>query len=174
MRKFFKPSAVFTAAFIIFCSVSLITGFKPGLEISINFKNTLLSFAAFIPPVFILLGLFDVWVKKETVEKHLGNKMSLPGFAAIIILAGGSIGALYTALPAAESLYKKGAGLFTVFFYISSATIFRLPMTIFEASYVGIKFTAIRLLCALPLLFISSRLLARLCSRDTLFTAGTS
>jgi len=41
-------------------------------------------------------------------------------------------------------------------FYISAAAIYRIPMTLIEFSLLGVKFTLIRLLVALPLIFISS------------------
>ena len=60
------------------------------------------------------------------------------------------------AFPVAYSLYSKGARLSVIFTYIGAAAICRVPMTIFEASFLGIKFTAIRLLVALPLVVVSS------------------
>ncbi len=112
-----------------------------------------------LPCAFILIGLFEVWVKKETVEKHLGEKSGAKGYLWGIILASTTVGGLYVAFPVAYSLYSKGAKLGVIFTYIGASAICRVPMTIFEASFLGIKFTAIRLLLAIPLVIISSMLL---------------
>ncbi|MGB9629843.1 MAG: hypothetical protein ACPL6D_14400, partial [Thermodesulfobacteriota bacterium] len=43
-----------------------------------------------------------------------------------------------------------------IFTYISASAICRVPMAIFESSFMGIKFTAIRFLVSLPLVIITS------------------
>ena len=63
------------------------------------------------------------------------------------------------AFPVAYSLYSKGAKLGVIFTYIGASAICRVPMTIFEASFLGVKFSAIRLLVAIPLVVIMSMLL---------------
>ncbi|MFC2002459.1 hypothetical protein ACFLV4_00710 [Chloroflexota bacterium] len=63
------------------------------------------------------------------------------------------------AFPVAYSLYTKGAKLGVIFAYIGASAICRVPMTIFEASFLGVKFSAIRLLVAIPLVIITSMLL---------------
>ena len=47
-----------------------------------------------------------------------------------------------------------------VFTYIGASAICRVPMTIFEASFLGIKFSIIRLLVSIPLVIITSALLS--------------
>ena len=112
-----------------------------------------------LPCAFILIGLFEVWVKRETVEKHFGDESGIRGYLWGILLAGTSVGGLYVSFPVAYSLYNKGAKLSIIFTYISASGICRIPMTIFEASFIGIKFTIIRFLVSLPLVIISSILL---------------
>jgi len=43
--------------------------------------------------------------------------------------------------------------------YIGAAAICRVPMALFEISFMGVKFTTIRLLVSLPLVIITSILL---------------
>jgi len=76
-----------------------------------------------------------------------------------VLLAGTTVGGLYVAFPVAYSLYSKGAKLSVIFTYMGASAICRIPMTIFEASFMGLKFSAIRLLASLPLVIISSILL---------------
>ena len=112
-----------------------------------------------LPCAFILMGLFEIWVKKETIEKHFGEKSGVRGYVWGILLASTTVGGLYMAFPIAYTLYNKGAKLSIIFTYIGASAICRVPMTIFEASFLGVKFTAIRLLVSIPLVVITSMLL---------------
>ena len=112
-----------------------------------------------LPCAFILIGLFEVWVKRETVEKHFGQEAGIRGYIWAVLLAGTTVGGLYVAFPLAYSLHSKGARLNVIFTYIGASAICRIPMAIFEVSFMGIKFTAIRLLVSLPLVIITSILL---------------
>jgi hypothetical protein len=47
-----------------------------------------------------------------------------------------------------------------IFTYIGASAICRIPMAIFEASFLGIKFTVIRLAVSIPLVIVSSIVLA--------------
>jgi uncharacterized membrane protein YraQ (UPF0718 family) len=112
-----------------------------------------------LPCAFILIGLFEVWVKRKTVETHLGEKSGLRGYLWAVLLAGSTVGGLYVAFPIAYSLHTKGAKLSIIFTYIGASAICRVPMTIFEASFMGIKFSIIRLLVSIPLVIVGSMLL---------------
>ena len=76
-----------------------------------------------------------------------------------MLLAGTTVGGLYVAFPMAYSLCNKGAKLQVIFAYIGAVAICRVPMTLFEASFMGVKFTIIRLLVSLPLVILFSILL---------------
>ena len=112
-----------------------------------------------LPCAFILIGLFEVWIKRETVEKHFGQEAGIRGHIWAVLLAGTIVGGLYVAFPFAYSLHSKGARLSVIFTYLGASAICRIPMAIFEVSFMGIKFTAIRLLVSLPLVIITSILL---------------
>ena len=109
-----------------------------------------------LPPAFILIGLFEIWVKRETVEKHFGEASGIKGYILAILLASTTVGGLYVAFPVAYSLNSKGAKLSVIFTYIGASAICRIPMTIFEASFLGIKFTSIRLIVSISLVIITS------------------
>lgn len=161
------------AAYILFLFFSYMGGFNPGKEIGINFAVFSLAMLKILPCAFILIGLFEVWVKKETVGKYLGEGSGVRGFAGVVLLAGTTVGGLYVAFPVAYSLYNKGAKLAIIFTYIGASAICRIPMTIFEASFLGLKFSVIRLLVSLPLVIVSSILLGNyLEKRDYRILAG--
>ncbi len=143
-------------AYFLFLVVSFSSGFAPGKEIGRNFLYFAMDMFKVLPFAFILIGLFDVWVKKETVEKHLGDESGIKGYFWVILFAGTMVGGLYVALPIAHALYNKGAKLSVIFTFLGASAITRVPMTVFEASFMGVKFTLVRLLVSLPLVIISS------------------
>ena len=112
-----------------------------------------------------MIGLFEVWVKRETIEKHLGQDSGIRGFLWGILLASTTVGGLLIAFPISYSLYNKGAKLSVIFAYIGAVGVCRIPMTVFEASFMGIKFTAIRILISLPLVILVSILLGNKLSK---------
>ena len=146
--------------YIIFIVVSWIFDFNTGKEIGENFISFSVDMLKILPCIFVLIGLFEAWVKRETVEKHFGEESGIKGYIWAILLAGTSVGGLYMASPISYSLYNKGAKLSVIFTYIGASAICRVPMTIFEASFLGVKFSLVRLLVSLPLVILTSILLA--------------
>ena len=142
--------------FIIY---SLIFKFPPGRAIAKNFWSFLIYMIKILPFAFILIGLFEVWVKRETIVRHMGEESGARGFFWAILLAGTTVGGVIVAFPIAYTLYHKGAKLSVIFTYIGASAVCRVPMTIFEASFLGIKFTLIRLFGSIPLIILSSLLL---------------
>jgi len=148
------------AGYVVFIIVSWMFDFSTGKEIGDNFVSFSVEMLKILPCAFILIGLFEAWVKRETVEKHFGEKSGIRGYIWAVLLAGTTVGGLYIAFPVAYSLLNRGAKLSVIFTYIAASAICRVPMTIFEASFLGAKFTAIRLLVSLPLVVLTSILLA--------------
>jgi len=155
--KFIKITGILT--YIIFIFLSFIVGFKPGIQIGNNFITFSVEMLKVLPGVFLLIGLFEAWVKRETVERHLGRKSGIRGYIGAILLAGTTVAGFYVSFPVACSLYNKGAKLSVIFTYVGASAVCRISMTMFEASFMGIKFTIIRLAVSLPLVVISSWLL---------------
>lgn len=144
------------AVYVVFVVYSYLLGFDPGIRIGQNFLAFFIGMLKVLPCAFILIGLFEAWVKQETVERHLGHGAGIKGYLWSIALAGTTVGGLYVSFPVAYVLYSKGANIRVIFTYIAASAICRIPMIIFEASFMGLKFTLIRLLVSLPLVIISS------------------
>lgn len=167
-----KFPVILLAIYAVFIIFSLATGYQPGKDIGSNFLSFTLSMLKILPGAFILIGLFQVWVSRERVEKHLGEESSLMSFLWVLLLAGTTVGGLYVAFPVAWALYEKGARLQVVLAYVGFAAVCRIPMIIFEASFMGVKFTMVRLLVSIPLVVISSVFLGRyLTSRNWKMTS---
>ena len=156
---------VAVSGYFLFLIISLALGFNPGKEIGYNFVSFSADMLKILPVAFILIGLFEVWVKRETIEKYFGEKSGARGYLGAILLSSMTVGGLYVAFPVAYSLYSKGAKLSVIFTYLGAAAICRIPMAIFEASFLGIKFTAIRWLVSIPLVIIASMLLGNYLTR---------
>ncbi|MCK4221705.1 MAG: permease [Dehalococcoidia bacterium] len=153
------------SGYALFILASFVIDFHPGKEGGLNLAAFSLEMLKILPCAFILVGLFEVWVKRETVEKHFGERSTIKGYLWAVLLAGTTVGGLYVAFPIAYYLYSKGAKLGVVLTYMGAAAICRIPMALFEASFLGIKFTATRLLVSLPLVVISSMLLGHYLTR---------
>ncbi|MCK5034877.1 MAG: permease [Candidatus Sabulitectum sp.] len=156
-----KFPVILILAYAVFVVISLISGYQPGKDIGSNFLSFTLSMLKILPAAFILIGLFQVWISKKRVEKHLGEDSSVMSFVWVLLLAGTTVGGLYVAFPVAWALYEKGARLQVVLAYIGFAAVCRIPMIIFEASFMGVKFTMVRLLVSIPLVVVSSVFLGR-------------
>jgi uncharacterized membrane protein YraQ (UPF0718 family) len=165
MKRNSKIKIAYITIYILFLAVSFILGYNPGKEIAFNFISFLIYMLKILPCAFILIGLFEVWIKKESIEKHLGEGSGIKGYIWAILLAGTIAGGILVAFPITYSMYNKGAKLSIVFTYIGAAAICRVPMTLYEASFMGVKFTAIRLLVSLPLVIVISILLGNYLSK---------
>jgi len=144
------------SGYLLFLLVSFMYGFSPGKEIGHNFISFSIDMLKLLPCAFILIGLFEVWVKRETIEKHFGEESGIRGYIWALLLGGATIGGLYVSFPIAYSLYRKGAKLSIILTYIGASGICRVPMTVFEISFMGIKFTIIRLMVSIPLVILTS------------------
>lgn len=149
------------ALYFVFVGGSWVSGAGPGRDIGMNFVDFFVTMLQILPFAFVLISLFEAWVPGDFIERHMGEGTGARGFAGAIVLAGMTVGGLYVALPAAYSLSRKGARLSVVFTYIGAAAICRIPMTVFEASFMGLKFTLIRYAVSLPLVILTSIILGR-------------
>ncbi|MCF7920158.1 MAG: permease [Candidatus Cloacimonetes bacterium] len=145
---------------------SKISGFTQGALLWDNLWQYLKTMLMLLPPVFILIGLFEVWVKQETIRKHLGASHGISAWFWLMLLSATTVGGLYVSLPLGYALYKKGARLRLVYGFLGFSTVCRIPMTFFEASFLGLKFTLIRYAVALPLVIISAIFLEKIVGRQ--------
>jgi len=122
-----------------------------------NFREMLLI----IPPVFILLGLMDVWVPREAMVKLMGDKSGLRGTALALFLGAASAGPLYGAFPVAVVLTRKGASLKNVFIFLGAWATLKLPMFLFETAALGTRWSITRWLASLVGVFIIATIIER-------------
>ncbi|QOR34183.1 permease [Clostridium sp. 'deep sea'] len=165
MKKFLNRK-LFILIYALLIFLSFITNYKPGITVGVNFYTFAISMLKILPCAFILIGLFEVWVKREAIEKHFGESSGFKGYLWAILLSSTTVGGAYVAFPIAHSLLNKGAKLSVVLTYVGAAAIARIPMTIFESTYLGLKFSIIRLAVSLPLVVLSSMFIDRYFHKD--------
>ncbi|MBN2534956.1 MAG: permease [Spirochaetales bacterium] len=113
-----------------------------------------------IPPIFVLLGLLDVWVPKETMVKFMGENSGIKGIILAIIAGSVAAGPLYGAFPVSAVFLKKGASLRNVFIFIGAWSTTKIPMFLFEYPGLGPRFAVTRLLVDIPGIIIIGFVLA--------------
>lgn len=159
MKKDRVINLILIALFLGFIGFSYLIDYEGGEKTARAFLDVLIEMLKILPCAFILIGLFEVWIKKETVIKHLGEDCGMKGYLWVLLLAGFTVGGLYVAFPLADTLNKKGASLKIIFSYLGFVGVFRIPMTIFEISFLGLPFTAVRLITTIPLFLLIGILL---------------
>jgi len=124
VKKYFKTyrfDMLTIGAFTVFIVYSLFFHFNPGIEIlKNNFRTFLKEMIIALPVMFVLIGLFDVWVPREKVQKHIGKSSGIKGVLLVMLLAFVQAGPLYAAFPVAYILKKKGTSSVNIFIYLSA------------------------------------------------------
>lgn len=88
--------------FFLFLAINvllLVSMPKVGMASFSLTKANLLEMLSILPPIFILLGLIDVWVKRETMMKYMGKGAGAKGFLIAFIMGSAAAGPLYAAFP---------------------------------------------------------------------------
>jgi len=145
MKTFFKRYKLF----ILLVLANIVIGLalpeigKKSVELT---TQNLLEMLAVIPPIFVLLGLLDVWVDRATMMKYTGKGSGLKGILIAFLLGSAAAGPLYAAFPVAGVMLRKGSSLRNVFIFIGAWSTTKIPMLTFEAANLGLPFTLVRLL----------------------------
>ncbi len=107
-------------------------------------RNNTLEMLYVVPPIFIILGLLDVWVPRETMIKLMGEKSGPLGKLIAFLMGSLAAGPLYVAFPIAGLLLKKGSKLSNVLIFIGAWSTTKIPLLLFEASALGWTFMLTR------------------------------
>lgn len=162
IKKQFLVKIIFLVMFLIFIGISFLTDYAPGVTIGKNFGSFSFQMVMILPAIFVLIGFFDVWVKRETIVKHLGKDGGVKSFFWVFILAAPMAGGLLPAFPIAYSLFQKGARLTVILTFLGVVSIGRVPMVLFESAFLGWKFSLIRIVVSIPLVLVSGIAMGRM------------
>lgn len=119
-------------------------------SITSSFKEMLLI----LPPVFILLGLLDVWVPRDTMVAFMGEGSGIKGALLAFFLGSAAAGPLYVVFPIAAAFMKKDVKFSNILILIGAWSTTKIPMVMFEFSALGPQFTLTRLALNIPIILV--------------------
>ncbi|MCR4431202.1 MAG: permease [Tepidanaerobacteraceae bacterium] len=157
--QFFLITVIIT---LVFLAVNRQMGIKAISITGYSFKEM----ALVIPPVFLLLGLLDVWVPREIMIRYMGEGSGLKGILLAILLGSAAAGPLYGAFPVAAVFMKKGVRFTNILIFIGAWSTTKIPMFLFEMSALGARFAFTRLLVDIPGIIILAYLLSSFVSKN--------
>ncbi|MDF2841350.1 MAG: permease [Clostridia bacterium] len=164
MKAYLKRYRAFLIVAILIAILTIFNnqlGLKAINIAAYSFKEMLLV----IPPVFVLLGLLDVWVPRETMIKYMGENSGLKGIILSILIGSAAAGPLYGAFPVAAVFMKKGVKFSNVIIFIGAWSTTKIPMFLFEMTSLGAKFAFTRLLVDIPGIIIIAYVLSKLMTK---------
>jgi uncharacterized membrane protein YraQ (UPF0718 family) len=163
-----KPFLKRYGAFFILLAASAAAGLifpAIGQKALSNTLSNIREMLTVLPPIFILLGLLDVWVDRATMMKYTGKGSGFKGVLIAFLLGSAAAGPLYAAFPFAGIMLKKGSSWTNVLIFIGAWSTTKIPLLAFEAASMGLKFMLIRLglsLVGIPLIaIVTDRLLGK-------------
>lgn len=139
--KRYRAALVAVAALVVFMIAFPDLAPKAGASLIDQVKTMILV----IPPIFLLLGLLDVWVPRETMMKFMGPGSGIRGPVLGFLLGSAAAGPLYGAFPVAAVLMKKGASFTNILIFIGAWSTTKIPMLLFEMKALGYRFALARL-----------------------------
>ncbi|MFA7371769.1 MAG: permease, partial [Sphaerochaetaceae bacterium] len=126
------------------------TGLKAVNTVVTSSKEMILI----LPPIFILLGLLDVWVPRETMVKFMGEGSGLKGALLAFALGSAAAGPLYVVFPIAAAFMRKDVKFSNILILIGAWSTTKVPMILFELGALGSRFALTRLALNIPVILI--------------------
>ncbi|MGM0433007.1 MAG: permease [Spirochaetota bacterium] len=140
MRRYI-PAIVAAVVLVAFMILSPETAPKAGSSLLVQLQ----TMGLVLPPIFLILGLLDVWVPRETLMRYMGPGSGLKGPVIGFIMGSAAAGPLYGAFPVASLLMKKGASFTNILVFIGAWSTTKIPMFLFEIEALGGRFALSRL-----------------------------
>lgn len=137
-----------------------------GKSVAVITTSQLKQMVLVIPPIFLLLGLLDVWVSKETMSRYMGEGSGFRGSLLALLIGAAAAGPLYGAFPVAAVFMKKGVRFKNVLIFIGSWSTTKIPMLLFEIASLGPRFALTRLAIDIPGIIIIAHLLTHLVPKE--------
>ncbi len=117
--------------------------------------------ALIIPPVFILMGLLQVWIPKEKITALIGKGSGLKGMFISFFLGTIPTGPLYVAFPLAGSLLQKGARTSNIVIFLGAWAAIKVPQLVAETQFLGPSYTALRFVLTLMAVILIGRIMEK-------------
>jgi len=160
------PWFLFAGAVVLWAYSLLHADFVFGRKAGENLGSFLVEMASVLPPMFLLVGLFEIWVPKKVIERYAGLRSGMRAVPWMILLATVQAGPLYVAFPVAIGLWRKGCAPRNVFIYLGAFSAMKIPMLTFEVAFLGWRFSLARTLISIPVFVALAVAMERLLPGD--------
>ncbi len=121
-----------------------------------------------VPPIFLMIGLLDVWVPRETMIKMMGDKSGVIGILFAFLFGTFAAGPLVAAFPVAMIMLKKGARFANVMFFLTIWASAKLPILFFQSTTMGVEYTVVSNAVLILVYLIGSFVIEKSLSKDQL------
>lgn len=160
-----KPFLMFFGILLIDL-VLLTTRPELGTKVLSNTFKNIKEMLGVIPPIFLLLGLMDVWVPRQTIIKFLGEKSGVLGITLSVVMGAAAAGPLYGAFPVAGMMMNKGAKFTNILIFLGAWSTMKIPMFLYEISALGLKFALTRWIVDMVGIIIIALLIDKMVPRE--------
>ncbi|MCG8538974.1 MAG: permease [Clostridia bacterium] len=124
--------------------------------------NNFVEILLILIPIFILVGLLDVWIDRQTMIRLMGDKSGLQGVLIAFFLGSVTAIPIYALFPIVALLLKKGSKISNVFIFLCSSCNIRIPLLLFEILSMGWKFMLIRYILNIIQIIVIAYLIEKL------------
>jgi uncharacterized membrane protein YraQ (UPF0718 family) len=162
LKKWLETNWLVIVIGVVFVALIFLNPAKAGHSLAVG-GRTFLSIGVILLTVFIFMGLFSVWVKEESIVKHLGEESGFKGLFYGTLIGTIFHGPQVSIFPFLKTLQEKGARR-GVLVAIVSAFAIKIPMIPLELALMGLKFTIVHnglLFATAPILAIIMDVLLR-------------
>ncbi len=142
----------------VIATVAIAMPDKAG-TIASNTLSNITEMLSVLPPVFVLLGLMDVWVPRETFVRFMGERSGVVGILLAVFLGAFAAGPLYGAFPVASMMLRKGASFSNVMVLLGAWSTLKIPMFLFETASLGARFSVTRWIANIPVILVMSSII---------------
>ncbi|SDK98653.1 permease [Natronincola ferrireducens] len=133
-----------------------------------NTRHYLFEMLMVMPVIFMLTVLIEIWISKEAIMKHLGERSGLKGIGFSVALGSLSAGPIYAAFPICKMLLSKGASIVNIVVILSAWAVIKVPMLANEARFLGPKFMTIRWILTVISIYLMAYIMGVLIKKEDL------
>ena len=163
--KILKKYSIFLVALLLIAGL-FVYDRTLGVKAVTTIQGSAFEMLKILPPVFLMLGLLDVWVPRETMIRFMGEGSGLRGALLSMFIGAAAAGPLYVVFPVAAAFMKKGVKFTNILLLIGTWSTMKIPMLMFEMSSLGPRFMLTRLALNIPVILIITFFLNRLLGRQ--------
>ncbi len=159
--KHIKPYILLILVALIDLAIIIINP-ELGMKILASTRFNFMTMLAILPPIFLLIGLLDVWVPREQFMRFMGEKSGILGISLSILLGAAAAGPLYAAFPLAAIMIQKGVKFSNVLIFLGAWSTMKIPMVLFEITSLGSQFALTRWIISVVGIIVMGLLISRI------------